>query len=143
MRQLLWIPICIVALLVPVVVLAGGGQGGFDGVVDSIESRYHVHATRIPFLGCHCDRSPALLLSAGHDAPTMLKGTRSAIIKRLQPVSIHGQMSVDVFFVDPEDPEEEIRHARVGSENTPRDLDVGDRVTLHYLMGSVTQITKV
>lgn len=73
----------------------------------------------------------------------MLKGTRSAIIKRLQPVSIHGQMSVDVFFVDPEDPEEEIRHARVGSENTPRDLDVGDRVTLHYLMGSVTQITKV
>ena len=51
-------------------------------------------------------------------------------------------MSLDVFFVDPEDPEEEIRHAWVGSENTPRDLDVGDRVTLHYLMGSVTQITK-
>lgn len=72
----------------------------------------------------------------------MLKGTRSAIIKRLQPVSIHGQMSVDVFFVDPEDPEEEIRHARVGTESTPRDLDVGDTVTLHYLMGQVTEITK-
>jgi hypothetical protein len=40
-----------VALIVPVVVLAGGGQSGFDGVVDSLESRYHVHATRIPFLG--------------------------------------------------------------------------------------------
>jgi hypothetical protein len=51
MRQLLWIPICIVALIVPVVVLASGGQSGFDGVVDSLESRYHVHATRIPFMG--------------------------------------------------------------------------------------------
>jgi hypothetical protein len=36
---------------VPVAVLAGGGDGGFDGVVRSIESRYHVRATRIPFLG--------------------------------------------------------------------------------------------
>jgi hypothetical protein len=72
----------------------------------------------------------------------MLKGTRLAIVKRLQPISIHGQMSLDVFFVDPEDPEEEIRHARVGTESTPRDLDVGDRVTLHYLMGQVTEITK-
>ncbi len=72
----------------------------------------------------------------------MLKGTRTAIIKRLQPISIHGQMSLDVFWVDPEDPEEELRHARVGTENTPRDLNVGDRVTMHYLLGSVTQITK-
>ena len=51
MRRFLWIPIGLVALTVPVVVLAGGGRGGFDGVVDSIESRYDVHATRIPFLG--------------------------------------------------------------------------------------------
>jgi hypothetical protein len=40
-----------VALLIPVVVLAGGGQGGFDGVVNTLETRYHAHATRIPFLG--------------------------------------------------------------------------------------------
>jgi hypothetical protein len=40
-----------VALLIPVVVLAGDGQGGFDGVVNSLETRYHAHATRIPFLG--------------------------------------------------------------------------------------------
>lgn len=51
MRRLLWIPICAIALLVPVVVLAGGGEGGFNGVVDSIENHYNVHATRIPFLG--------------------------------------------------------------------------------------------
>jgi hypothetical protein len=34
-----------------VAVLAGDGEGGFNGVVHSIESRYHVRATRIPFLG--------------------------------------------------------------------------------------------
>jgi hypothetical protein len=72
----------------------------------------------------------------------MLKGTRPAVIQRVQPVSIHGQVSLDVFFVDPEDPEEELRHARVGHESVPRDLSVGDRVTLHYLMGVVTRITK-
>jgi len=72
----------------------------------------------------------------------MLKGTRPGIVKRIQPVSIHGQISLDVFWVDPEDPEEEIRHARVGPESTPPHLDVGDRVTMHYLLGSITQITK-
>jgi hypothetical protein len=50
MRRFLFIPVCFVALLIPVVVLAGG-DGGFDGVVRTIESRYHVRATRIPFLG--------------------------------------------------------------------------------------------
>src|ERR1035441_7201867 len=51
MRRLWLIPIVFVALLIPVAVLAGSGEGGFDGVVHSIESRYHVRATRIPFLG--------------------------------------------------------------------------------------------
>jgi hypothetical protein len=72
----------------------------------------------------------------------MLKGTRTGVINRVQPVSIHGQISLDVFWVDPDDPEEEIRHARVGAENAPRDLEAGDRVTLHYLMGTVTEITR-
>ena len=51
MRRFLLIPVCFVALLVPVAVLAGGGEGGFNGVVHTIESKYHVHATRIPFMG--------------------------------------------------------------------------------------------
>lgn len=50
MRRLLLIPICFVSLLAPVAVLAGGGDG-FDKVVRAIESRYHVQATRLPFLG--------------------------------------------------------------------------------------------
>ncbi len=51
MRGLLLIPVCFVALLVPVAVLAGGSENGFDGVVRTIETKYHVHATRIPFFG--------------------------------------------------------------------------------------------
>lgn len=72
----------------------------------------------------------------------MLKGTRTAIIHRIQPISIHGQVSLDVFWMDPDDPEQELRHARVGDESVPRDLAAGDRVTLHYVMGVVTQITR-
>ena len=72
----------------------------------------------------------------------MLKGTRQGVIKRIQPISIHGQVSLDVFWVDPDDPEEEMRHARVGNEAVPRDMEPGDKVTMHYLMGMVTQITK-
>jgi hypothetical protein len=51
MKRLWLIPIGFVALAVPVAVLAGSGESGFDGVVHSIESRYHVKATRIPFVG--------------------------------------------------------------------------------------------
>jgi hypothetical protein len=51
MKGLWLIPIGFVALAIPVAVLAAGGEGGFDGVVSSIESRYHVRAERIPFMG--------------------------------------------------------------------------------------------
>ena len=46
----------------------------------------------------------------------MLKGTRSAILRKVQPVSIHGQISWDVYFNDPEQPEGAIEMARVGPE---------------------------
>ena len=51
MRGFLIVPLACALLAVPVAVLAGGSEGGFDGVVHSIESRYHVRATRIPFMG--------------------------------------------------------------------------------------------
>jgi hypothetical protein len=41
----------IVVVVVPWMVYAAGGEGGFDGVVSGIEHQYHVHATRIPFMG--------------------------------------------------------------------------------------------
>jgi hypothetical protein len=42
--------LCVVVIIPPAVVLAANGEGSFDGVVSSIESKYHVHATRIPFM---------------------------------------------------------------------------------------------
>jgi hypothetical protein len=72
----------------------------------------------------------------------MLKGTRRGVVQRTQTISVHGQLSTDVFWIDPEDPEQELRHSRVGNEAMPRDLSPGDQVTMHYLMGMVTQITK-
>lgn len=50
MRRFLFVFVCFIALTVPVAVLASSGEG-FDGVVRSLELKYHVHATRIPFLG--------------------------------------------------------------------------------------------
>ncbi len=51
MKRMIFVLICFVALLVPVTVLAGGGEGGFNGIVRTIEVKYHSHATRIPFMG--------------------------------------------------------------------------------------------
>lgn len=51
MKRLIFFAVSFAALLVPVAVLASGGDGGFDSVVSSLESRYHAHATRIPFIG--------------------------------------------------------------------------------------------
>ena len=72
----------------------------------------------------------------------MLKGTKPAIVKKIQPVSIHGQISLDVYFVDAEEPEGQVSLARVGPEAVPRALEPGDAVDLHYMLGVVTQITK-
>lgn len=33
----------------------------------------------------------------------MLKGTRDVLVTKVQPVSIHGQISLDVYFIDPDD----------------------------------------
>lgn len=72
----------------------------------------------------------------------MLKGTREAVVTQIQPVSIHGQISLNVFFVGAEDEQGQVSVARIGPESVPRDLEPGDRVTLHYVLGTVTSITR-
>jgi hypothetical protein len=73
----------------------------------------------------------------------MLKGTRTVQVTKIQPVSIHGQISLDVHFIDPEDAQGQVSLARIGPESVPRNLEAGDKVQLHYLLGVVTNITKV
>ena len=72
----------------------------------------------------------------------MLKGSKPGLIKKIQPVSIHGQISLDVHFVDPDEPQGQVSLARVGAESIPKDIEVGDTVELHYLLGAVTHITR-
>ena len=72
----------------------------------------------------------------------MLKGSKPAIVQKIQPVSIHGQVSLDVYYKDADDPDTQVRIARVGEESVPRGLEAGDRVDLHYVVGVVTHITK-
>ena len=43
----------------------------------------------------------------------MLKGSKPAIVTKIQPVSIHGQISLDVYYTDADDPQGQVRIARV------------------------------
>jgi hypothetical protein len=72
----------------------------------------------------------------------MLKGAREVIVRKIQPISIHGQISLDVYYVEPDSPEQ-IRVARVGRESVPRGLEAGDRALVHFLLGVATEVTKV
>jgi hypothetical protein len=72
----------------------------------------------------------------------MLKGTRLALVKKIQPVSIHGQISLDIYFVDPDEPQGQVSLARLGPESVPRALEPGDRVEVHYTLGVITQVTR-
>lgn len=74
--------------------------------------------------------------------PEMLKGSRSVQVTKVQPVSIHGQLSLDVYFIDPDDPQGQVSLARVGPEAVPKNLEAGDNVDLHYTLGVVTNITR-
>ncbi|MEQ1910124.1 MAG: hypothetical protein ABMA15_14960 [Vicinamibacterales bacterium] len=73
----------------------------------------------------------------------MLKGTRDGILKRLQPVSIHGQISCDVFFTSLEDPDGQIHVARLGPEAISNNLEPGDRIQVEYLVGVAVKVTRV
>jgi hypothetical protein len=72
----------------------------------------------------------------------MLKGSKPGLVKKIQPVSIHGQISLDVYFTDPADPDGQVSLARLGPEAMPKDLEPGDEVEMHYLLGVVTKIER-
>ena len=74
----------------------------------------------------------------------MLKGTRDAILKRVQPISIHGQLSLEIVFTHVDDPEEQLHAARVGPEAIVGDpLEAGNYVQIEYLVGVVVKVTRV
>jgi hypothetical protein len=72
----------------------------------------------------------------------MLKGSRDAILHKLQPISIHGQLSYDVHYEFTDDPEGHIRVGRVGAEALEPGLQEGGRIRLDFLVGVVTAVHK-
>jgi hypothetical protein len=73
----------------------------------------------------------------------MLKGSREGILRRIQPYSIHGQISWDVHFTDPEAPDGQVTVARIGPEAVDKNLQPGDRIEIDYVLGVATQIRKL
>jgi hypothetical protein len=72
----------------------------------------------------------------------MLKGSREAVVRRVQPISIHGQLSYDVHYTFADEPDGQARVARVGGEAITPGLQPGDRVRLDFLLGVVTAIQR-
>jgi len=70
----------------------------------------------------------------------MLKGSRDAVLHRVQPISIHGQLSYDVHYTFADEPESQMRVARVGPEVLAPGLQEGDRIRLDFLVGVVTAV---
>lgn len=70
----------------------------------------------------------------------MLKGSRDAILHRLQPISIHGQLSYDVHYTFVDEPDSQPHVARVGPEALAPGLQSGDRIRLDFLVGVVTHV---
>lgn len=72
----------------------------------------------------------------------MLKGSRDALLLRLQPISIHGQLSYDVHYAFEDEPGSQPRVARVGPEALAPGLQIGDRIRLDFLVGVVTAVQR-
>jgi hypothetical protein len=72
----------------------------------------------------------------------MVKGSREGILHSIQPVSIHGQITLDVRFVSPDDPDGQLRVARVGPEAVAKGLEPGDRIRVDFVMGQATAVSK-
>ena len=72
----------------------------------------------------------------------MLKGTRDAMLHRIQPISIHGQLSYDLHYRFVDEPDGQMRVARVGAEALGPGLEEGGRVRLEFLVGVVTAVHK-
>jgi hypothetical protein len=72
----------------------------------------------------------------------MLKGSREAVLRKVQPISIHGQLSYDVHYAFADDPDS-TRVARIGPEAMESGLQAGDRAMLDFLVGVVTAVRRM
>jgi hypothetical protein len=72
----------------------------------------------------------------------MLHGSREAVLRKVQPISVHGQISLDVQYVYADDDSEQVRVARIGPEAVDKGLEAGDHVILDFVVGVVTAVKR-
>jgi hypothetical protein len=72
----------------------------------------------------------------------VLHGSREAVLRKVQPISVHGQISLDVHYVYPDDHTEQVHVARIGPEAVAKGVDAGDRVILDFVLGVVTSVKR-
>jgi len=72
----------------------------------------------------------------------MLKGSREGVLHKLQPISIHGQLSYDLHYKFADESEGQVRVARIGGEALAPGLQEGDAIVLEFLVGMVTAVRK-
>ncbi len=72
----------------------------------------------------------------------MLKGFREVLFRKVESVSIHGQVSWDLYFSDSDDPDGPVERVRVDPETVVRGLEAGDSIRLEYLVGNVIGVTR-
>ena len=70
----------------------------------------------------------------------MIKGSRDAVLRKMQPISFHGQLSYDLHYLFADELDGQTRVARVGPEAIAPGLQAGDRVRLDFLVGVVTAV---
>ena len=73
----------------------------------------------------------------------MLKGSRDAVLQRIQPISVHGQLSYDLHYTFADEPDGPSRVARIGGEAIDTSVQPGDRVRLDFLVGVVTAVHRL
>jgi hypothetical protein len=72
----------------------------------------------------------------------MLRGSRDAILHKMQPISIHGQLSYDLHYRFADEPDEQMRVARIGPEAIAGGIQPGDQITLEFVIGVVTSVRR-
>jgi hypothetical protein len=73
----------------------------------------------------------------------MLNGSREGVLRRMQPISIHGQLSYDVHYTFADESDGQTRVARIGPEALAPGLQIGDKIRLDFLVGVVTAIHRL
>jgi hypothetical protein len=71
----------------------------------------------------------------------VLKGSRDAVLHKMQPISIHGQLSYDLHYTFVDEPDGQMRIARVGPEAIAPGIQAGQTVRLDFLVGVVTAVS--